>query len=169
MSAVPTIGFESRIRDASPEWATYYNSIRVVTLVLRELFPATETRRADVNAVPRFANRICAFDSNGVGEIAATAVAFDLEARLSYGCCYCCYSVGGNKREQMRITLDFFGWLRLSLPVSDGHWMSPEKEGVAIEIQISVSHLTRVDRPKKTKLRFCPEIKDKKLRIYPQK
>jgi hypothetical protein len=51
----------------------------------------------------------------------------------------------GNKREQTRATLYFFGWLRLSLPVSDGHWVSPEKEGD--RNPDLVSHLACADRP----------------------
>ena len=66
------------IRDASLEWATYYNAIGVVTLVPREFFPTTETCRAYVDAVSGLANVIRAFDSHGAGEIAVTAVAFDL-------------------------------------------------------------------------------------------
>jgi hypothetical protein len=76
---------ESEIGDTPLERAAYHDAIRVVTLVLRELFPVAKTRRTDVNAVVRFANGMCAFDSDGVGEIAATAVAFDLEPRFCYG------------------------------------------------------------------------------------
>ena len=34
----------------------------------------------------------------------------------------------GKRGEERRDTLNFLGWLWLSLSVSDGHWMSPEKE-----------------------------------------
>jgi len=37
------------------------------------------------------------------------------------------------KEKDKRPTLDLFRRLGLSLPVSDGHWMSPEKEGGVIE------------------------------------
>lgn len=45
-----------------------------------------ETRGTDVDAVAGFADGICAFDSDGVCEIAATAVAFNLKPGFGYGC-----------------------------------------------------------------------------------
>ena len=58
----------------------------MVAPVPRKLLSAAEAGGADVDAVAGFADRICAFDSDRVGEIAAAAVAFDLEARLCHGC-----------------------------------------------------------------------------------
>lgn len=90
MSAVPVIGSEwaeNEPRDVSRGWTPYHYAIPVVSLVSRKFFSTAETWRTDVNAVAGFADGICAFDPNGVGEIATTAVAFDLKARLCYGFC----------------------------------------------------------------------------------
>ena len=54
--------------------------------VPRKFFSVAETRGTDVNTVAGLADWICAFDSDGVGEITATAVAFDLETRFGHGC-----------------------------------------------------------------------------------
>ena len=55
------------------------------------------------------------------------------------------------KKERERgDTLYFLWWLRLPLPVSDGHWMSPGKEMGVIGTQIAVTHLIHaVDRPRR--------------------
>jgi hypothetical protein len=58
----------------------------VVTFVPPEFFSAAETGGTDVKAVAGFANGIRAFDSDGVGEIATAAVAFDLKTGFSHGC-----------------------------------------------------------------------------------
>lgn len=80
----------------------------------REFFSAAETRRADVQAVAGFTNGIRAFDSDGVGEIATTAVAFDLKTRFGYGCGRC-WSVSGNERERTGV---YSGFLRVAGVVS---------------------------------------------------
>ena len=66
-------------------WVSYHYAIRVVTPVPGEFFAAAKTRRTDVNAVAGFAEGISAFDSDGVGEITATAVALDLETGFGNG------------------------------------------------------------------------------------
>ena len=106
-------------------WTPYHYAICVVTLVPRKFSAAAKARRTDVDTVAGFADGICAFDSDGVGEVTATAVAFDLEPRFRHGCERFARE-GWIKRGEKRPTLDFFRRLRLSLPVSDGHWMSLE-------------------------------------------
>ena len=68
-------------------WISYHYAIWVAAFVSREFSSGAETRRTDVNAVAGFANGVRAFDSDGVGEIATTAVAFDLKPGLCNGCC----------------------------------------------------------------------------------
>jgi hypothetical protein len=84
MNEVPVIGGE-RV-ESEHGWTSYDYAIGVVTLVRCELSSAAETRRTDVDAIARFADWIRAFDSNRVGEIATTAIAFYLETRFCYGC-----------------------------------------------------------------------------------
>jgi len=66
-------------------WIPYHYAICMVTFVPRKFFPAAKTRGTDVNAIAGFTNGICAFDSDGVCEITATAVAFDLETGFGHG------------------------------------------------------------------------------------
>ena len=80
-----------RVESARIGWPSYHDAVRVVAPVSRELFPVAKTGWTDVNAVARFADGICAFDSNRVGEIAATAVALDLKTRLGNGCSWVLY------------------------------------------------------------------------------
>ena len=87
----------------------------MVASVPREFFSAAETGRADVNAVAGLANGICTFDSDGVGEIAATAVAFNLEARFRYGCCRS-FPLGVEISEKNKVTDS--GFLRVAEAVS---------------------------------------------------
>jgi len=75
-----------RVESARIGWTSYHDAVGVVAPVSRELFPVAKTGWADVNAVSRFADGICAFDSNRVGEIAATAVALNLKTRFGNGC-----------------------------------------------------------------------------------
>lgn len=65
---------------------SYHDAVWMIASVPREFFSTAETRGTDVDAVAGLAGRIRTFDSDRVGEIAATAVAFDLETRLRYGC-----------------------------------------------------------------------------------
>ena len=67
-------------------WIPYHYAICVVTSVPRKFSPAAKARRTDIDTVPGFTDGICAFDSDGVSEITATAVALDLETRLRDGC-----------------------------------------------------------------------------------
>ena len=115
---------------------SHHDAIRVIASVPRKFLSVAETGGTDVDTVAGLADGICAFDSDGVGEIAAAAVALDLETRLRHGWWRASAEEIG---EEGRRALDFFGWL--SLAVSDGHWMSPEKEG-GDRIQIAVPHLT---------------------------
>jgi hypothetical protein len=69
----------------------------VVAPVPCKLLSAAEAGGADVDAVAGFADWICAFDSDRVGEIAAAAVAFDLEARLCHGCWASGVEMGGEE------------------------------------------------------------------------
>lgn len=66
-------------------WNPYHYAICVVTPVSGEFFATAKTRRTDVDTVSGFAKGISAFDSDGVGEITATAVALDLETGLGDG------------------------------------------------------------------------------------
>lgn len=72
-------------------WTWYHYSIGVVTFVPAKFLSAAETGRTDVQAVAQLADGIGAFYSDGVGEIATTAVAFDLKTGFGHGC-GCCRS-----------------------------------------------------------------------------
>lgn len=64
---------------------SYHYAIFVAAFVPGKFPAAAETGGTDVDAVAGLADGIRAFYPDGVGEIATTAVAFDLEARLCHG------------------------------------------------------------------------------------
>ena len=47
-----------------------------------KLLPSTETCRADIDSVACFTHRVGTFDTNGMSQVANTAIALDIEARL---------------------------------------------------------------------------------------
>lgn len=63
----------------------YHYAIWVVASVPGEFPAVAEAGGTDVDAVAGLADGICAFYPDRVGEIATTAVAFDLETRLGDG------------------------------------------------------------------------------------
>ena len=66
-------------------WAdTYDDTIRVCPLVLTEFLALSITPRTNIDALAGLARRIGAFDSNGVCEVTAAAIAFNVETRFIY-------------------------------------------------------------------------------------
>jgi hypothetical protein len=95
----------------------YHNPIAMSPFVLAKLTPATEARRTNVNAISCFADRVCAFHSNGVGQIACARIALGLNAGLIDGC----ESSETCVREHSeKPTEDLIGEM-LSVTMGDGH------------------------------------------------
>ena len=66
------------------------------SFMLPKFFPTAETCRADVYPISNLADWICAFYSNGMGEVAVTRVALDLQARFVHSY----YVIRGKVREK---------------------------------------------------------------------
>ena len=64
--------------------------------VISKLLSRAKTRRADVHPVSDLAGRVGAFYSNGMGEVAVTRVALDLQARFVHSY----YVIRGKVREK---------------------------------------------------------------------
>jgi len=51
-----------------------------------ELFPSAKASGADIHAIPRLTDSISALDTNGMCQVALTAITLNLQAGLVYSC-----------------------------------------------------------------------------------
>lgn len=57
---------------------TYYDAVRVPSLVLAKFFPAAKTGWTNIDAISRLTYGIRAFDAYRVSEVAAASIALNL-------------------------------------------------------------------------------------------
>ena len=64
----------------------HLNPVCMATFMLAKLLPTTKAIRTEVDPIPYCTHRICALNSNGMGEIDQTPITFCLYARFVDSC-----------------------------------------------------------------------------------